>query len=115
MSGFFNVLSACSFILSIAACFFAARTATRTQELQDQLARLPLSRLQSLEASMTEQADALLTLANKMKMQKVRGAADHVRPRGELPDPYTDPDGWRKAMNTKLGLGKLGASSHQKD
>jgi hypothetical protein len=66
--------------------------------------------VQSLQTSLEETQSALEHLANRVKMQRVRNATDHATGNGKaklgadgLPDPYTDPDGWRKAMNAKLG------------
>lgn len=111
-----SVLSALSFILSIAACLSAARAATRVRALQDQLMPLPLSRLESLETSRDELIESVTDLANRYKMIRVRNATTHTDPdrpkrdAGGMPDPYKNPDEWRRAMNSKLGLGKLGAS-----
>jgi hypothetical protein len=39
---------------------------------------------------------------------KVRSASSHAtRSDNELPDPYRDPDGWRRAMNTRLAMNKV--------
>ena len=46
------------------------------------------SKLRSIESLVTETSDALATLANRFKMQKVRNAATHVNdrePEFELP------------------------------
>jgi len=110
MSGISSVLSALSFILSIAAIFFAARTATAAQELRDKLQRSPVSRIASLEESHQNMAEELQHLANRVKMMKVRRATDHVRddePRSREPDPYKDPDAWRASINSKLARAKL--------
>lgn len=110
-TGFFNVLSVSSCILSMLACRYAVRAVTVAQELQAQNEHSPASRMASLEASQSELLEELQNLANRVKMMKVRRAADHVddaKPRaGAMPDPYKDPDGWRTAMNSRLGKGKL--------
>jgi len=111
--GIFSVLSASSFILSILATFYAARNAIRLRELRATLRPLPLSRLQSLETSQAEMLAELQAIANRMKMRDVRAAANHVgRTSGPSadPDPYKDPDAWRKMMNTRLAQAKLGGN-----
>lgn len=96
-----NALSVLACFLSLVAGIYAARSAIRVRELQDQIARLPVSRMKSLETSLIETRDALEAVANRVKMMRVRNAANHVPDRGE-PDPYTNPDEWRKSMNRKL-------------
>jgi len=114
MNDFSFALSATAFFLSILAAIFAALTAIRVRELQDALQRLPVSRLKSLETSLADTQDALTEVANRVKMMKVRNAASHSDPKaGALPDPYKDPDGWRKAMNSRLSAARLGAGKSE--
>lgn len=105
---FSSVLSALACLLCVAAIRSAARNAYLLRELQGRVQDLPLSRLRSLETLCAEHSELLESLANRIKMQKVRNAANHVRENGAIPDPYRDPDGWRKAMNSKLQREKLG-------
>lgn len=105
----FNVLSVLGFFLSILAVSFAARSAIRVRELQDMLTRSPLSRVQSLETSLTDMQGALTEVANRVKMMKVRNAATHVPEKSSEPDPYKDPDGWRRSMNRRLADKMRGA------
>jgi hypothetical protein len=105
---FFNVLSVAACTLSLAALWFAVRNVTVVRELQARLTRFPLSRLDSLETSLADQAEAMTVLANRVKMHRVRTAANHIPDdKPTLPDPYRDPDAWRKAMNARLQKGKL--------
>lgn len=108
MSGFFIALIATSWVLSVAACLFAARIAARVQELADQLQRLPVSQLQSLAKSVTETQDVLSELAQRVKMMKVRNAVHHVK-RGESdePDARLDPEAWRRWKNAQLRAGEF--------
>lgn len=112
MTGFSTALAVISLVLSVVACLLCARTAARAQELQDRLARSPTSRIQSLEQSLEETQEAMRVLANSVKMRNVRAAATHVpekpKPADAIPDPHTDPDGWRNAMNRKLARDRLG-------
>jgi hypothetical protein len=52
----------------------------------------------------------LEVVANRVKMMKVRGAANHVREDrpSETPDPYKNPDAWRLWMNNQMARGKVG-------
>lgn len=110
MVGFFNALSAGTFILSCVALYLSVRSATRVAELQRAKRDYGASRISSIETSMQELAVELQHLANRVKMQRVRNTTDHAtgasKPKtsaDDLPDPYTEPDAWRKAMNAKLG------------
>ncbi len=117
MSATSSVLSALAFILSIAACLFAARSAIQVQELRDLLAALPVSQMRSIAASQSSISDrlddhqrSLADLANRFKMTKVRAATDHVREKSADPDPHSEPDRWREWMNAKLNRRRLGLS-----
>lgn len=106
-------LSATALVTSCGAILFLVRTVARVQALQDQFARLPVSRIESLATAQAELADTMEALANRVKMQRVRNAANHVPDQApsSIPDPHRDPDGWRKAMNAKLALARLNGSS----
>lgn len=118
MSVTFSVLSALSFILSIAACLFAARRATQRPELQGRWRSSTDLRLASLETSRDELSATLADLANRVKMMRVRTAVNHVQaakgdaqvPRSpdDEPDPKTEPDRWREWMNARLARKRLG-------
>ena len=103
MSVISSALSVLAFFLSCGALFFSARSATAVRELQDRLHPLPLSRLSSLETSLADTQGALAEVVNRVKMMKVRNAANHVKRETEEPDPYKDPDLWRQMMNRKIG------------
>jgi len=50
-------------------------------------------------------------LANRVKMQRVRNATEHGQTRpgnGSMPDPISQPNEWRTAMNRKLAEAKTG-------
>lgn len=114
MSVISNVLNVSSFILSLGAVIYAVRLATLAREFAAQLRRSPLSRIQSLETSRDEMQQELLNLANRVKMIKVRRAADHVTGEGEagkFPDPHTNPEAWRKAMNLDIARRRIGGVS----
>lgn len=101
MTDFSFVLAVTACFLSVLAAFSSVRTAAALRALRDRWPQLSESRLHSIETSLAEQADALQAVANRVKMQKVRNAANHAQGSGE-PDPYSDPDGWRRAMNKRL-------------
>ena len=104
-------LSASTAILSLGVAMralSAARSAAHVQELPHQRLRSCESAVQSLAESREEQAAAMLDLANRLKMIKVRSASIHAtRTEGEMPDPYTDPDRWRTAMNKRIAMQRI--------
>lgn len=110
MSGFFSVLSAAALLLSVLALFFAVRTAALVRELQRAQPDLRASRLKSLETSLEDLSETVTALANRVKMMRVRTAVNHVpdskQPATGFPDPYTDPDRWRAAMNSRIAQGR---------
>jgi len=64
---------------------------------------------------MTESLELLQTelerLSNRVKMQRVRNVTEHGRTQtgnGSMPDPRTNPEEWRLAMNRKLAEAKTG-------
>lgn len=113
MTEFSIALGAIALVISIATALFLARTVVRVQALQDRYARLPVSRIESLATAQAELAETMEALANRVKMQRVRNAANHVPDLApsSIPDPHRDPDGWRKAMNAKLALARINGSS----
>jgi len=79
----------------------AARVA---QARAESAARVPTSlqsAVQSLTESQSETADALQTLANRVKMMRVRNAANHV---GEKSDPTSADDTLKDRLRRKAGL-----------
>lgn len=114
LTNFSIVLAATSFFLSVLTALSVVRVARAATELQDRLNSLPNSPSASLAKRVNELEDEVLNLANRVKMIKVRRAADHVRddaPRDGMPDPHKDPDGWRKAMNLRIAQGRIGGVS----
>lgn len=99
--------SAIACLISLVAALSGVRTAARLRALQDQLLRLPVSKLESLAASQQELADTMEQLANRVKMQRVRTAANHVKDDG-APDPHKDPERWRAWMNGRIARSKVG-------
>jgi hypothetical protein len=107
LTGFFYALSVTACGASIAALWFSVRNAKVASELQARSPRLLLSRIESLELSAEELRQALTDLANRVKMQRVRNVVTHGQANDGEPDPYKNPDAWRKAMNRRLSSTKL--------
>lgn len=111
-----TVLSiACSviaFLVSILAGWSAVQSARQLRALQERWKGSPASRITSLETALSETQDALETLANRVKMQRVRNAANHIGEKSARtnadPDPYREPDRWRDWMNGKLARARVG-------
>lgn len=66
-----------------------------------------LKRLSSIESELTEIVDSVSTLHDSMKKLRSRIGMRNLRskPNGadtDLPDPRTDPDGWKRAMRLRL-------------
>lgn len=104
-----------AFVLSLVAAFFAARSAALARAALDRCTSLSSSapasltkRVDSLQEKLDEYGSALETVAQKVKMQRVRTAANHVR-ETEGPNPHTQPDEWRAWMNDRLARARLGA------
>ena len=114
MSGFSIALPALCLLLSIVAAFFAARSARIAQDLRDRFERFKTQQMRSpsdvgsLSARLDELESTMEVLANRVKMQKVRNAANHAeRADAGLADPYKDPDRWRQQMNAQLSRDKF--------
>lgn len=106
MSDFFSALSAALAMLSAILAIFAARSAKRVAGSLPARLRSIESRTESLESSVSEWSQLTTDVANSVKMMKVRRATAGPSSSGrqdELPDPYKDPDGWRSAMNRRIG------------
>jgi ABC-type transport system involved in cytochrome bd biosynthesis fused ATPase/permease subunit len=110
MNVFFSVLSAVAAIASLLGAFLAVRYARRVAELPRAKLRSIELRTESLENSVSEWSQTVTDLANSQKMTRVRAASTHAskaRTDDGLPDPFTDPDGWRKAMNKRIAMSKF--------
>jgi hypothetical protein len=102
------ILCALSVALSLFALvisLYAARTANRLSAWRRANKESRASELQSLRDLIDEQGRALLEVANRVKMQRVRNAANHVRGSQGEPDARTDPDAWRNWKNAQLRNG----------
>lgn len=108
LAGFFAALSAATSVACMTRAISAARDARAATGLPGRALSSLTSRIESLEGSRDDQATAMTDLANRLKMIRVRSAANHAsRPDGE-PDPYKDPDRWRTVMNERLSRTKSG-------
>lgn len=111
MSVFLLALSAVTCLACLIVTIWLARRAAHVAELPGARLRSIESRLASLENSGSDLLQLITDMANSQKMQRVRAASKHSSSdrRGDgLPDPHTDPDGWRKAMNLRIAQSRLG-------
>ena len=124
MSGFSFAMSVVVPALSVTGALFAALAVIRLRELLERVTSCEqslsdLSKLYSSSSSsalstrLSECEESLTVLANRVKMQRVRTAANHADESNRknadgLPDPYKDPDAWRNAVNSRLARGKFG-------
>jgi hypothetical protein len=100
-------LSVLSLVCSLMGAWLSVRRANRVVESPRAKLRSVESRLESAEDSLSELRDLVKTATESLKMQRVRKASRHASS-PDLPDPYTEPEAWRKAMNIRLISGKLG-------
>lgn len=105
MSGFFfaSIVSLVALAIAAVAAYVALRAA-RVSESRLQVPRSLDLRVQSLEASAEDLRSTLEQLANRVKMMRVRNAVTHTDKSDTVPDPFKDPDAWRKAMNRKMAI-----------
>lgn len=105
-SAFFCVLSVLTSLLSLGVASSAVRRANHALESRPASKDWFASQLQSVRQSLEEQSNALEVLSNRIKMTRVRNAADHVRPKKEgssgEPDPHAEPELWRAWKNQQL-------------
>jgi hypothetical protein len=94
-------------IASLALSFFAARFAVRRTESPLAKQASFESRLRSIEAFQLEQAETLSQLANRVKMQRVRTAINHVS------DPEIEPASIKDQLRRKAGLVAGKPAPHQ--
>jgi hypothetical protein len=104
----FCALSALGSIGCLLAALSLARRAKVAAELPHQKVRSVESRLLLLERSLNDQQELLTELANKVKMTKLRNVVRHGSNGAADPDPYSQPDEWRKMMGKRLAEAKLG-------
>lgn len=102
----FNVWSVAICILCTLVAISAALRATLALESLHRKLRSVESQQRSMQTSLSEYSETLEGLAQRVKMQRVRNATNHIREKNSDPDPYTSPDEWRKAINRRLAIGK---------
>jgi hypothetical protein len=101
-----SVSIALSLLCSFLAIRFAAQSVRVVQELRQALQALEPSGNKSLEIRLGECESALVLLANKLKMTKVRNAINHIgRDKDGEPDAKSDPEAWRAWKNAQLRAG----------
>lgn len=102
MSGFFFALAASIACLSAAIGLFAAARAVKVSASLRHKQRSLELQMQSQQQLAEEMQSALTDVTNRVKMMRVRNAANHVG-NGKA-DPYSNPDAWRREMNKTLAL-----------
>ena len=108
----FSVLSVILCSCCLIGCVFVAQRARQNSGPQAAQIRSATSRIASLSESVEALQLELERLSNRVKMQRVRNVTEHgLRPSGEDPDPYRNPNEWRAAMNKKLALQRHGVST----
>lgn len=110
MTDFSTALVVATWVLLIGTMFLCARNAQVLAELSARLTRCERSRPESLQRQLEELQSALAELATSVKMSRVRRAAlPQVESKAE-PDPYTEPDAWRKMIASKMAAAKINGS-----
>lgn len=93
--------------LCLIGCIFVAQNATRESESVRRRLRSLELRTESAERSLEEWTQTTTDIVNRVKMMKVRGAANHSSgARGE-PDAKSDPEAWRAWKNQQLRTGVI--------
>lgn len=105
----FFALSAILSIGSLIAALSAVRIARAMTESPLAAMRSFESKLRSIESSQADTGDALMQLANRVKMQRVRTAANHVQDRPIDDDPASVKD----RLRIKAGLVAGQPARHQ--
>lgn len=104
----FGVFSVIAVAISVLASLSAARTAAELLALQERYRHSPASRIDSVEQRIEELSTAIGDVANRVKMQRVRTAANHVpdeKPSSKLDRLKQDPEKWRNEINKRIGTG----------
>jgi biopolymer transport protein ExbB/TolQ len=100
-------------LLAIVACLLSIRAAVVAQNAARMMASQPAalrslaSKLQSTEQSLEETSEALKVLANRVKMQRVRTAANHTS------DPPIADETAKDALRRRAGLTAGQPARHQ--
>lgn len=103
-----NALSASICILCLVLSVWNVRIAIRERESLVRRTRSLESSMDSVRLTIDEHSNALSEVANRVKMMKVRNAANHTQGSSGEPDPYRDPDLWRKTMNARIQKARVG-------
>jgi cell division protein FtsX len=101
LASFFAVCIAIVSVLYSVRCLHAVRAAAAAWESSPARKCSCVSQIESLRNSLNEQADALQTIANRVKMQRVRTAALHV---GDQSTTSSDPAEIKAALRRRAGL-----------
>lgn len=104
----FYALTATASVLCLIGSIYVVRRATAAQASLLKRLRSCESQNELLRISIEEMQHTVTEIANRVKMQTVRRAANHAGGSSGEPDPYRDPDGWRSMMSRKIALAKTG-------
>lgn len=107
-SNIFNALSVSICAVCLIMAIWNVRVAIHERESLVRRVRSLESSMDSVKVTIEENSGALSEVANRVKMMRVRAAANHTGSSPSEPDPYRDPDNWRKSMNSKIQKAKLG-------
>lgn len=103
MSNFSFALLAILCVCSLGTALYAVRIAARRTELPRAELRSYASKLASIEEIQSEQAETLKQLANRVKMQRVRTAINHVSDPMDADDGLNLKDSLRKRAGLTAG------------
>lgn len=103
----FSALSAAIAFCSAVGAVFAARRAYRVSVSLRGRLRSCESQLELTGRSLEESRELLTELANKIKMTKLRNVVRHGSNASEAPDPFKEPEAWRKYANVELLKGRI--------
>lgn len=111
---FFSVSSAVVCACCLIGTIYAARNAARAQASLRARLRSLESATESTRNSIEQWAQLTTDVANSLKMQKVRRSTrvqNSSDPATGLPDPHSEPEAWRKAMNLRIAERRIGGGT----
>lgn len=114
-------LAGVAFVMSVISAIAAARALSFAQDAvtwvqTNNADSISLRQMAEVQTQLTELLDAHQTLYDSHKKLRSRIGMREMREKrrsesgdgkvpGDVPDPQTDPEGWKRAMRIKLGIG----------
>lgn len=100
-------------VASLFCVIYAVRAARYSAQCTDWMVQhntssASLKQLAEIQTELTDQADTISVLSSSMKKLRSRIGMRELRAKGgdnEIPDSKTDPDGYKRFMRQKLGVG----------